>query len=229
MNISPKPSQWEVQKETSEDLLVIISLKEDSPGEALLAFNEFHRRFKEFVWKQSWKISGNSPCPAEDLAKAIMNNTFMIVYDKAGSYDSRKSNAANANNGIELWLSGIMKNEYKRLIDTHFNEEEASERQDYMRVILKEEEPLQDSEEDTNDNPSIEKICLEKGLAQLNDRERDVLLTYFRFKQGNKQLPREQIRHLADLYRTTSENLRKIKERAFKHLEAFVSNCQKNT
>ena len=229
MNSNPKPKPWEVEKESSEDLLVILSMNEDSPKEASLAFNEFFKRFSKFVWQQSQSISTNLPWPAEDLARAILSNTFLKVQAKAGAYDPKKNSTTNADHGIELWLSGIIKNEYKQLV-SHSSEDQKDAKEDYLRVAYKTEEAFNDPfEEEDEETVSIERACLELSLAQLKDREKDVLLTYFRYKDGNKQLPRPEIDRLANLYNTTAVNLRKIKERTVKQLEILARNCKKNT
>ena len=61
------------------------------------------------------------------------------------------------------------------------------------------------------------------GLNALPEREKEIMLTYMEYDTGNGQyLPRNIIKTLCDKFKTTSPNLRKIKERSLKFLKQYV-------
>ena len=55
----------------------------------------------------------------------------------------------------------------------------------------------------------------------IRDRERDVLLTYMMYQDGNKHLPDEVTKLLCERYGTTSVNLRKIKQRTLEKVKTL--------
>jgi len=230
MNIHTQSVMSTMQNETSEDLLVIISMKEDAPQDSASAFEEFFQRFKDFTWKMAYTISKGVPCPIEDLAGVIFSNTFLIINKKAGTYNPAKGSSECLNSRIELWLSSIMRNEFRKLLNGH-NEKEKNQEQ-YLEVVSRKKEvvnfPEMEPDDSTIKEDSIEKGCLEYGLKNLSERERDILLTYTRYAEGKKQLPKNELSRLATLYKTTSENLRQIKGRAYKKLKKNVKECSEN-
>lgn len=229
MNTIQNPSLFKLKEELSEDLLVIISMNDDDATEAELAFLEFYDRFKDYIWKHSYKISRGVICVEEDLSKAIFNNTFNVVYNKADKYDSSRVKSDNPEIKIEIWLGGIIKNQYKKLITNYYGEGVRDSKEKYESILKRNGEefelPLSEKEENTSKYSSIENDCFEKGIQRLGEKEKDILFTYYRFKDGRKQLPEDELNSLKSLYNTTSENLRQIKGRAFKKLKKFVEKC----
>jgi DNA-directed RNA polymerase specialized sigma24 family protein len=226
MNLNIPTAMTTMQTESSEDLLVIISMKEDEPQEAVFAFSEFHRRFKKYVWKQAYMISGSLPCAAEDLAGTITNNVFLCVNDKAELYDSGKGQNVDSENRVKLWLNGIIKNEFKRMLFKYNEKDKLKESS--LEVVYSNnpdfEVPLPESDL-VPEEITIEKKCLESGLKMLSERERHILIIYTQFAEGKKQLPKNELERLASIYKTTSNNLRQIRRRAFIKLEKYTKNC----
>jgi DNA-directed RNA polymerase sigma subunit (sigma70/sigma32) len=67
-----------------------------------------------------------------------------------------------------------------------------------------------------------QKKALDEALQTLSDKERDILLTYMMYQEGNKHLPDEVIQVLCDRYETSSINLRKIKQRALEKVRSHI-------
>ena len=66
-------------------------------------------------------------------------------------------------------------------------------------------------------------VLMSEGLAALPAREKEIMLTYMEYDIGTGQyLPRNIIKALCDKFKTTSPNLRKIKERSLKFLKNYV-------
>ena len=80
----------DLKKESDEDLLVYISMV-DEPEVRNVAFTEFHRRFKDFLWNLITQIC-SSHYDSDDLAKAVFQNTLIAVYQYSHTFDTNAWN-----------------------------------------------------------------------------------------------------------------------------------------
>lgn len=63
---------------------------------------------------------------------------------------------------------------------------------------------------------------LEAALATLSEIERDVLMTYIRYQEGQKHLPDQEMQRLCDYHKKTSDNVRQIKKRAMDKVKVYI-------
>lgn len=208
--------------ETSRDLLAYMALfRDDEPQEAQDAFNEFYRRYCHFL---TFIVARNCPKNSayydESLIKATVHNTFYRVYFRAETFISdEKKDKVIVERQVKAWLSIIAKNELRQLLKAtipylknyDLKDDFTSSTLLESPVYLQEDEPV-----------SIKRELIDKALGCLPEREKEVLLTYFRFEDGKKQLPKEELERLAVLYDTTSDNLRQIKLRALKKVKDYI-------
>ena len=104
----------DLKKESDEDLLVYISMV-DEPEVRNVAFTEFHRRFKDFLWNLITQIC-SSHYDSDDLAKAVFQNTLIAVYQYSHTFDTNgETNREQIAKKLYGWLATIAKNETKRL------------------------------------------------------------------------------------------------------------------
>ncbi len=197
---------------SDEDLLVVISFREQNEVEAKEAFKVFYDRYYRFLFSLCYNVCKNIEPNGEDLAKDVFVNTMMAVYKSSNTYDSSKSK-------ITTWLSRIAKREMLDLLNI-LNEKRIGEKQ-----FIPLNKDLAISDKDTEESIEIEtpqKKALDEALQNLSDKERDVLLTYMMYQEGNKHLPDEVIKVLCDRYETSSINLRKIKQRALEKVKSHI-------
>ena len=64
-----------MKNESDEDLLVIISMKDDKSSSDK-AFAEFYSRFKGFMYNALYKVTENLP-NSEELRNVVFQNTFI--------------------------------------------------------------------------------------------------------------------------------------------------------
>ena len=146
----------------------------------------------------------------EELAKDVFMNTMMAVYQNSHTYNASKSK-------ITTWISNIAKHEMFDLLDV-LKEKRIGEK---TFVPLDDNLVISDVEEDINiETP--EKRALDEALQTLSEKERDILLTYMMYQDGNKHLPDEVMKFLCDRYATTSVNLRKIKQRTLEKVKSHI-------
>lgn len=208
--------------EASTELLAYMALyQDDEPQEAEEAFIEFYSRYSRFVTAVVVKnCPKGSAYYDESLIKGTVHNTFLKVYLRAETFKTEgETDEVKLERRIKAWLSQIAKNEMMQLLKTtipylnnhKFTENDTSTEPADLPSYLRDDEPT-----------SIERDLIDRALASLPERDRDVLLTYTRFQKGKKKLPTEELERLATLYDTTSENLRQIKSRAFKKVKDFI-------
>lgn len=205
--------------EPSEDLLVIISMQEDEPEAAQRAFNEFHRRFKNYVWNLAVILSRKIHDPnQESIAHNIFNDSFLDVfhnYAKEGYFDPGQCD--DLDKGIKAWLGGIARNHFLRMIDAV----KVASRVSYLDVFP--ERPFFDpgnlNEAETID--SIPMAALNRALQKLSDRDREILLIAVQFEEEGR-LPKEFKRILCEKYSLSPDSLRQIKKRAKEKIEKYL-------
>lgn len=191
---------------SDEDLFVMMSFREENEMEAQIAFRVFYDRYKRFLLSLCHKVCQNN----EELAKDVFMNTMMAVYQNFHTYNASKSK-------ITTWISSIAKHEMLDLLDV-LKEKRIGEK---TFVPLDDNLVISDVEEDISiETP--EKRALDEALQTLSEKERDILLTYMMYKDGNKHLPDEVTKFLCDRYATTSLNLRKIKQRTLEKVKKHI-------
>jgi RNA polymerase sigma factor, sigma-70 family len=191
---------------SDEDLFVMMSFREENEMEAQAAFRVFYDRYKKLLWNLCHRVCQNN----KELAKDVFINTMMAVYQNSHTYNVSKSK-------ITTWISNIAKHEMLDLLDV-LKEKRIGEK---TFVPLEDNLVISDIEENINiETP--EKWALDEALQTLSEKERDVLLTYTMYQDGNKHLPDEVMKFLCDRYGTTSVNLRKIKQRTLEKVKSHI-------
>lgn len=167
---------------------------------------KYYDRYKDFLWSLCYKVCQND----EELAKDVFMNTMMAVYQNSHTYNASKSK-------VTTWMSNIAKHEMFDLLDV-LKEKRIGEK---TFVPLDDNLVVPDIKDDTNiETP--EKKALNEALQTLSEKERDVLLTYMMYQDGNKHLPDEVTKLLCERYGTTSVNLRKIKQRTLEKVKTHI-------
>jgi RNA polymerase sigma factor (sigma-70 family) len=186
---------------SDEDLLFMISLKNESGKEAEEAFRIFYNRHKQFLWNLCYKV-----CRNEDLAKDVMQNTWIAIHKYCHTYDAQRSK-------VTTWMSKIARNEMCDLFKSETKNIPLNE--DIYSIS-------DDNAEDT-EFTTPEKKILEEALNTLSERDKDILRTYMQYSEGNKHLPDEITNELCRRYSTTSANLRQIKKRSLEKVKNYMT------
>jgi len=208
-----------MRTETSEDLLVIISMQKEEPEAAQLAFREFHNRFKNYVWKVAVSLARGIYDPnQEGIARDIFNNTFLDVfrnYTKESYFDP--SQCTDIEKGIKAWLSGIARNHFRRMIEAV----QKASRVSYLEAFPERPffDPDDTDEEEMADPPPM--IVLKRALQTLSDRDQEILLIAVQFEEEGR-LPKEMRLTLCEKYGLSQDSLRQVKKRAKEKIEKYM-------
>lgn len=208
-----------MHKEQSEDLLVIISMQADEPEAARRAFDEFHRRYKSYVWKIAISLAKYIHDPnQEEIARDIFNDTFLDVFSnsaKKSYFDP--AHCTDIEKGIKAWLSGIARNHFRRMIDAV----QKVSRISYLDVFP--ERPFFDpddaDETEMADPPPM--IALKRALQTLSDRDREILLIAVQFEEEGR-LPKVIKQTLCEKYGLSPDSLRQVKKRSKEKIEKYM-------
>ena len=205
--------------ETDEDLMVIISMKDD-PEAANLAFSEFHRRFKRFLFGMAYNITLMLP-NSNEMRDAVFQNTLINVYKYSGSFSvDGEADPEKIKRRIHGWLVKIEKRELLALLE------------DKQPIIDPEElnniyEINNENSDDANDQPTYSEEMVEEALKLLSKRDQHIFMTYWLYYEHGvgsqaKNLSDDVLEDLASKYETTLANIRKIIERSKKKVFPFL-------
>jgi RNA polymerase sigma factor (sigma-70 family) len=200
--------------ESLANLFLAMAMKEDDRAEAEKAFNEFYNRYKDYLDTVVRKVCSSWKMYGVELAESVFQNTFITVFEKAESFiiiddlDFKKQETR-----MKAWLGKIAKNEMLILLrDMKDRKDKLEYTDDFSFGFNNIDEPIAYSED---------YLIAEKALSSLNERDRDILVTYLIYEDGNKKLPREEIQRLANLWNVLPDNLRQIRKRSFEKMKQF--------
>jgi len=219
MNVVKDVHSSSMMNETDEDLMVIISMKDD-PEACNLAFLEFHRRFKRFLFGLAYNVTSKLP-NSNELRDAVFQNTLINVYKYSGSFSvNGETDPVKIKRRIHGWLARIEKRELIALFE------------DKQPVIDPDElnnnyENDHESSDYTNDQPTYVEQMVGEALKLLSERDQHIFMTYWLYYEHGvqsqaKNLPDDVLADLAAKYETTLANIRKIIERSKKKVFPFL-------
>lgn len=211
-----------MEKYSSAELLTMSSI-DPNDLECKSAFEHFYHRYKIFVWSVSVKCASNiDKNNLKDIAHLLHQNTFIDVNKNAGKFVKQSEDE---DTDIKKWLSGIVKNKLLQFIDENNKQKKHLIYEDIQN------EPLYFIEIDDNINiESFEKKLLSNALNTLSEKERDIILTWYNFYDGDKiqDIPKDIKQSLSKQYNMLPESLKQTKLRAFKKLKDYIDKNNKD-
>lgn len=174
----------------SEELLVVLSMADDDPEEAKLAFYELVERFREELLRYCITMCNTETNPNKfqvvfdaDDASDIVWNAFYRIKSNPFKFDMSQANTDDVEKAVEAYLKGIVKVEFKK---KYFGVEKVKIEIDY-EVDLSEEGLLIPSRKVLRDMSAE----IEQALMGLIVKEREVFLAYAEFCPNDEYIPRE--------------------------------------
>lgn len=202
--------------EALADLFLAMAMKDEDRQNAEKAFTEFYNRYKSFLFTvikkacKSWEIYG------DELIKTVFENTLLTVFDKAETFLTLDDIPfERQEKRMKAWLSQIAKNEMLQLLRQYRIDKDKVEFTDDLSFV-------EWMEDETGEIISDDILLAEKALQTLSERDRNILVTYLMYEDGNKKLPSSEIQKLADMWGVLPDNMRQIKKRSLAKLEIFI-------
>ena len=202
--------------EALAELFHTMAMKEDNRLDAEKAFSVFHKRYKNYLYTivknacKSWKMYG------EELIEAVFDNTLLTVYAKAESFMVIEGIPfEHQEKRMKSWLSIIAKNEMLQLLRQFKVEKDKIEYTDDLTFF-------ENISEEIIPQATSDYLLAEKALQTLSERDRNILITYLMFEDGNKKLPSIEIQRLSDMWNILPDNMRQIKKRSLAKVELYI-------
>ncbi|MFW5850988.1 MAG: RNA polymerase sigma factor [Bacteroidota bacterium] len=200
--------------EALADLFLSMALKEDDRQEAEKAFADFYNLYKNYLYTvvrnacKSWEMYG------DELVQGVHQNTFLTVYEKAESFlRIEEVPVERQEKRIKSWLGRIAEREMYKLL-----RELKDEKIDYHDDLTF----LENSDNEVETQKTEDFLLVEKALNTLKERDRNILITYLMYEDGNKKLPSIEIKRLAEMWDVLPDNMRQIKKRSLAKVEKYI-------
>nr|WP_281719614.1 sigma-70 family RNA polymerase sigma factor [Nitrosomonas nitrosa] len=208
---------------SAEDLLVVISMADDDPKEAQLAFEELVMRFREELVRYCTTMCNTEASPSKlqvvfdpGDAVEIVWNAFYQIKKSADTFDIKKANTPDVERAVEAYLKGFVRTEFKK---KYFWIPKA--KVEYNYVI--------DTSPDGVLMPTRKVLSemtteIEQALSILSWKEREVFLAYAEFCPNDEYIPREISQLLQDKLDLAPSTLRVYRDRARKKIQDRLNN-----
>ena len=202
--------------EALADLFLSMALKEDNRRDAEKAFAELYNRYKNYLYTvvrnacKSWEMYG------DELIQGVHQNTFLMVYEKAESFlRIEEVPVKRQEKRMKSWLGRIAEREMYKVLRELKDEKEKIDYHDDLTF-------LENSDEEIKPQKSEYFLLAEKALNTLSERDRNILVTYLMFEDGNKKLPSNEIQRLAEMWNVLPDNMRQIKKRSLEKVRKYI-------
>ncbi len=214
----------ELETESSEELLVLVSFGKDEEKVAKAAFYKLVVQFREPLLRVAEvKCKGG----AKDIgdAKDIVENTFQRMKKYSASYDTKRATAKNPNKRVLGWLIGILRKEYVKYYAHSPGEVQAIDEAAYGRSF----ESARSFPDDFKLAGSTKHLkewheALYLALASLSNNERIVYLMYLEYVPEDGYIPREVKQMLARDLGLLPDSMNVYKQRAKEKLAKLLKN-----
>ena len=234
--------------ESNADLLLTVFAGDEA--ERRLAANAFFRRYVDDLYEfcRQFQQTLGGEAGVSDLVLMTFERAFehADTFNGNGNLDQRHSRArtfqwlATMSKNLMLdWLKSISKEHPLPLTSimipdhqvVHAQEETVPRR--YVRLLDNTAENLNDptayqecigNDDEVLLTMSVESECLQKALATLTEREREIILISAQYSVDGKQLrlPQDVLDGLCKRLKTTKENIRTIRKRAYNKIKKYV-------
>lgn len=206
---------------TGVELIELISMKNEYPREAELAFAEFRYRYESDILKKAeiycakWGYS-------EVEALQIAHCTF----DRVWKYPTFKvqEGSKNIDKSVILWMSRIV---YTQLILTIKKNTciEPTEEEDISTINIDSiAETISELEDNERQDLLVhELIILQQAMEGLSEKHKIVYLTYKAYRPTGKKIPRSVSKKLREQLELTQSSIGVYRMEAEKHINDFIS------
>jgi RNA polymerase sigma factor (sigma-70 family) len=206
--------------ETDADLLVYMALAGDDASVAGAAWEELYRRHAGYLYAVCLRAYGDllgGPAGAGDLVA----DTLRRAYENAAKFDAGGiEDADRLRLRVRAWLGRIAQRLAQGMLRG---------RGRLPTVLLEPDQWQRVAERPPQDGESRRVEQARGAIASLSEREQAVIRATFQYYQPDRphqRLPNRVVAELAEHLRTTPENLRQIRRRALRKIEAHLRQCQ---
>ncbi len=200
---------------TDKELLEITAARDVRAEKAFAEFYQRHSRYMYFVCKRDYANT-----LGEDGAEDLVQDTFVRAYEKAHTFsDDGITELDKLTLRTHGWLRRIAANLFQDMLRREVSVPTEPLAPEHEENIVDAQQD--DGEQEPEDSAQMKLI--KQALAQLSEREQDIMRTVYQWYEKDKKLPSHVIDDLTEKHKTTPENIRKILSRARKKIEEFIN------
>ncbi len=200
---------------TDKELLEITAARDVRAEKAFAEFYQRHSRYMYFVCKRDYANT-----LGEDGAEDLVQDTFVRAYEKAHTFsDDGITEPDKLTLRTHGWLRRIAANLFQDMLRREVSVPTEPLAPEHEENIVDAQQD--DGEQEPEDSAQMKLI--KQALAQLSEREQDIMRTVYQWYEKDKKLPSHVIDDLTEKHKTTPENIRKILSRARKKIEEFIN------
>lgn len=236
MHMKTNPSN-----QSLEDLLLIISWKEDDKQAADAAFSLLYKKYFKYLRYICAKFRLNGADNAE-MQESILNDVFMTVYEKASQLLDFRNGCPEEEKDkmFRAWMGKTARHLFLKIADEYsrqFIDAEDSEADSLYEeggshssriprmVSLSEIENFDKTDEPETVIESKKLAEIKVALDQLDEREQEIILLYANFEDedGHSNLPNYLRNSYAEKHQILPDSVRKTRQRALKKLKSKLN------
>lgn len=204
----------QMEDQSDEDLIVIMSWKDEEPAAARGAWKEFYTRHHEEVYRRIWRWIGNRSPLDQDRTRDLVVEAFRTLFEsKAAKYKPVGGERTRQDRNAKAW--------FFRIVQNTIHDEFRNSQPMYGKVVsLSDEAGLEiaDLENGTALSPYEEKVQrMGVILDSLNEREKKIAMTIasaINYDSGKQQrMSSCELHDIAEELETTPENIRQLRKR----------------
>lgn len=207
---------------SEEDLLLYMACEDTDPALALAAWGVFFQRHAGWLAGQIGRTLRPRNVSPEDLAQ----DALVRAYKSAGTFRVHEQQGPDRLRwSVRAWLARIAERIYLDFLAEHVVEHPYADPYDAEGADLPEPDDVDEPPEPAPFSLR-HRLVLEAFEHELSEREAAVLRTYYAYHrpgQEHQRLPQRASDALVAEFDTTPANVRQIKARAQKRVEAYVN------
>lgn len=198
---------------SDEQLFNMMGSAGSNQEQANLAWGEFFRRYKRYLWQTCLHHCKALP-ESEETAKDLFQTTMQKVFTNAKKFDFQKSSS------VKSWVSKMAFNEFQDYFKKY-----------HLKFTNELPDDVEEELQDIGDDSVAEVILdikfekLKKLLSHLSEKEYKILITYMSYYQidnPNAHLPDDVMRELCSEFGIQPPAARQIKRRALLKLKKIA-------
>lgn len=198
-----------------EDLLLNISFREEEKVLAEDSFSKIYIEYSKYLMNVIVSNLKGMGIYDEDLAQAVLNNTFLTVYEKPLKF--AVPTGAEDDKCFKGWISKISRNELLSQIKAVTTKEKRFSDLNLQDVNFE----LEDVENDFFESANHK--LLKDALNTLSVRNREILLAHYLYFEEGKNMPSDALDRLCLIYSTTKPNIRQIRKRSEEKIIEYIT------